>query len=129
MSTVVINYDVELDVIECYKCGVMFGITSDLNKTLHRNHDQSFYCPNGHGQVYTGKTEAEKLRDQLSEEKKKLANTQFELMAAKQRTEEAERAKAKLQKSIKNGACPCCHRQFTQLTRHMKTKHPEYVSK
>jgi hypothetical protein len=27
---------------------------------------------------------------------------------------------------IGNGVCPCCNRSFTNLRRHMTTKHPEY---
>jgi hypothetical protein len=118
---------VSFEPVECYSCGVVFGIPYQLNINFREN-KMTFYCPNGHGQAYV-KSTADKLKDQLEEEKKKLANAQFELMAAKQRTEEAEKSKMRLQKRIKNGACPCCHRQFIQLSRHMKTKHPDYAEK
>lgn len=115
---------VELEPEECCACGVVFGMSPALVRNRRETKD-AFYCPNGHAQHYI-KSTADKLREQLEEEKKKLANTQFELMAARQRTQTVEREKVKLQKRIKNGACPCCHRQFTQLSRHMKIKHPEY---
>lgn len=125
MSQVTVQHKVILSTIECYSCGVIFGIPTELDDNLRNNH-RVFYCPHGHNQAYVGKTEAEKLREKLEQEQKKLANAQFELMAEKQRAESAEKSKERLQKRIKNGACPCCHRQFTQLTRHMKSKHPEY---
>jgi hypothetical protein len=34
----------------------------------------------------------------------------------------------KLRKRIKNGVCPCCTRSFTNLRRHLQTKHPEYAA-
>jgi len=30
----------------------------------------------------------------------------------------------KLKKRVTNGVCPCCHRSFQNLRRHMATKHP-----
>lgn len=38
----------------------------------------------------------------------------------------AERELKKIQTRVKGGVCPCCNRSFVQLTRHMKTKHPDY---
>lgn len=28
---------------------------------------------------------------------------------------------------IANGVCPCCDRSFTNLQRHMASKHPDYA--
>ncbi len=124
MSQVTISHSVILVTEDCPTCGVVFGVTLEF-QNRRRQYADSFYCPNGHRQYYAKSNEA-RLQEQLQAEQKKLANTQFELMAAKQRTEAAEREKKRLQKRIKNGACPCCHRQFSQLSRHMKSKHPEF---
>lgn len=48
------------EVIECYKCHVQFCITKEHNKNLLQRKTE-FFCPNGHGQVYTGKSEKEKI--------------------------------------------------------------------
>ena len=56
----------------------------------------------------------------MSEEKSKHANTQLELIASNKKIK-------RIEKRVANGVCPCCHRQFVQLTRHMKNKHPEYL--
>lgn len=127
MQEVIVQHQVSLKTTECYKCGVIFGMPSDLYD-YRRNDHQNFYCPNGHGQIFAAKSEAEKLREQLAEEKRKLAHSQWEVITAQSAKEAAEKKAQKLAKRIKNGACPCCHRQFTQLTRHMASKHPEYAA-
>lgn len=76
---VLVSTRVELEPVECCNCGVVFGISAYHNKQFLESH-KWFYCPNGHPQHYTGKTEAEKLSEQLAEEKRKLANAQFEMM-------------------------------------------------
>jgi hypothetical protein len=109
---------VRLYATECNVCGTVFGIENRLDDSLREN-GRLFYCPNGHGLRYK-ETEATRLKKQLDEEKRKLANAQFELMAA-------EKKMKRIENRIKNGICPCCNRQFVQLTRHMKSKHPEYA--
>ena len=54
--------NVEIIEISCCNCGVSFWITEQYNDELLRCHN-SFYCPNGHKQYYTGKTDAEKLAE------------------------------------------------------------------
>ena len=103
----------------CCNCGIMFAVTGDENERLLRTHE-SFYCPRGHGQHYSGLSEAERLKRQLEASEQKLANAHFELMAAEKRTK-------RLEKRAKNGVCPCCHRQFVIVARHMKTKHPDFA--
>lgn len=41
--------------IECYKCGIVFGVTEERHQRLKITGDE-FFCPNGHGQVYTKST-------------------------------------------------------------------------
>ena len=116
--TVTVRHDVDLETCECSRCGIVFGMPEAYERKRRNDHG-GFWCPNGHPQYFPGKSEAEKLRDQLNAEQAKLANAQFELMATEKKLKRTE-------KRIKNGACPCCHRQFVQLTRHMKMKHPEF---
>ena len=118
MNMVTVNHTVTLKTIECYSCGVIFGVPSELYDNRINDH-KSFSCPNGHSQSFVGKTEAERLREKLVEEQRKLSSAQFEIMAA-------ERKVKRLEKRAKNGVCPCCHRQFVSVARHMKTKHPEF---
>lgn len=63
MSAIGINYTVETTMVteQCCNCGMLFAVTSDYQK--RRRQDRArFFCPEGHGQSYSGETEAEKLR-------------------------------------------------------------------
>jgi len=33
----------------------------------------------------------------------------------------------RIKNRVANGVCPCCKRSFTDLRRHMETKHPKYA--
>lgn len=109
----------ELQSITCYKCGVMFAIPAYLDKK-HREDGESFWCPNGHGQVYS-KPEVEVLNQQLQQEKSSHSLT-------KQILSDSQLALKKVENRIANGACPCCRRNFSNLQRHMHSKHPDYVA-
>lgn len=118
---------------ECCRCHMLFAIPLDLQNRLRRSHD-NFYCPAGHSQQYTGKSEAEKLRDQLA-----IKERQLEDMDSRRRSAAAEAqmarygeraqkaAKTRLKNRIAAGSCPCCKRNFENLQRHMKTKHPDFA--
>lgn len=107
----------ELVTEQCYKCAVWFAFPRSL-----QNHCRSdlltFYCPNGHGQVYT-KSDAQKLREQLAAEQ---ARHQATLARENEQRAEKERLERKL-KRVGRGVCPECNRSFANLARHMNCKH------
>jgi phage/plasmid primase-like uncharacterized protein len=90
------------------------------------------YCRAGWGYA---EGENDRLRRELSESKtnaarEKAAHDQTR-EALKTSEEECQREKekaARVKKRIAHGVCPCCHRTFRALARHMKTKHPEYAT-
>lgn len=46
-------------VVHCYKCGIAFGLPKEFqSQALKLGNAKTWYCPNGHGQVYT-KSEAD----------------------------------------------------------------------
>lgn len=122
---------------ECCSCHVLFAITDDFQRARRRD-KATFYCPNGHAQSYAGKTEEQKLREQLDEERRKRqsaeqdraywsdeAKEQRELAAKERRRASGYKGHAtKLTKRVKAGVCICCNRTFQDLARHMATKHP-----
>jgi hypothetical protein len=117
--TIETTTDLGLSVIECASCGMVYAAPKDW--ITHRRQDhKGFYCPNGHSQFFPQESDSERYKRRLEEEQSRHANTQLELMATRKQAE-------RLEKRIKNGVCPCCHRQFVQLTRHMKSKHPGFV--
>ena len=119
-----VNEQVALTTTDCCVCGVVFAMPQTMYND-RKNKGGSFYCPNGHPMHFT-EPEVTKLL-------KKLESTQRDRDLQHQRLLEAEKSlsaqkgiNTKLKKRIANGVCPCCHRQFTNLHRHMTTKHPDY---
>lgn len=119
---------------QCFKCQCFFAIPKDLYNRAKASDSVSFYCPHGHGQVYT-KTENKKLKEQIETlERDKLRmsqridekNQRIDQLGYSIRAHKA--AKTKILNRVKNGVCPCCNRTFKDLQNHFKTKHPELLS-
>lgn len=117
---------------DCITCGVEFGLPDHLrNRRLddHRN----FFCPNGHQQHYTGKTEAQKLNEQLDRERRTKQWLREERDAARDlAVHERNRANGykgaftKTKKRVGRGVCPACNRHFADLEQHVAAKHPTF---
>jgi septal ring factor EnvC (AmiA/AmiB activator) len=131
MNDLRFDIDLTFHIDVCAACGVHFGMTKHLEQQ-RRKDGGSFFCPNGHSLSY-GKSEAAKLREELARTQGQLthARDQRDAAEAHRRTVEkqlgASRGQVtKLQKRVVAGVCPCCHRSFQALSRHMKTKHPDF---
>jgi hypothetical protein len=105
---------------ECCACGVKFGMLEAYQKKKRETKD-TFHCPNGHPQHYTGETEADKLRRERDRLQQQIACVEDEKIAAQRKVK-------RLEKRAAAGTCPCCQRTFGNMGRHMKTKHPEFVA-
>lgn len=117
----------------CLTCGVVCALPEALAEN-HRQKGGYFHCVNGHSQGWSkGESENEKTRrerDLLKQENARLA----EVAATAQRgVQAAKLAVANARKSLAHhktrsaaGVCPCCTRSFSNMTRHMKTKHPDF---
>lgn len=129
-------------VITCYKpgCHIAFGVDASVRQRW-LDGGEDFYCPNGHVQHYMETTVA-RLQKQLDAEKKTAERLLQEKEFA-QKNAAAERAarehtqrqlasrkgiNTRLRNRIKHGVCLCCKRSFTNLRRHMKTKHPHFAA-
>lgn len=120
---------------ECCNCGVLFAITADMQDRLVQSHAQ-FYCPNGHGQSYTGKTEAQKQRERAerAEEGKaylraQLDQAQAEAEHQRQRAAGYKGAMAKAKRRSAKGMCPVpgCRRHFVNVQSHVERQHPDFI--
>lgn len=110
-----------IEFITCSECGIYWGVPEHYLKS--RCEDKgTFYCPNGHGQVFI-KSLVEKEREARQRAEQRLAQKEDELREEKAAKEKVER---KL-KRLNRGVCTCCKRLFQNLKRHMETKHPEVV--
>lgn len=128
----------------CCNCGMLFAMTKEFQDEKYAARgtgDRSFYCPRGHSQHYTGKTDADQLREQLAEERRQRQraeqNVAMHADVARDARERAEHERrrangykghaARITKRAKAGVCPCCNRHFVALERHMATKHPTFT--
>lgn len=136
MSTV--SVDVNLAIETCYRCGLVFGLPDYMQARCRRD-GATFYCPNGHGQVYAepevdrlkqeikkAKQEAARLRGYLDQTEAQLADEQGSRRLAERRAAAARGQVTKIKKRVANGVCPCCQRTFADLARHMKGQHPDW---
>lgn len=130
------NASVNLWIESCIMCKTSFGMSNEVYRIAQdRKGEFAFYCPNGHGQVYTkGDSEETKLRrerDRLKQEHARLHDALREAEDAK--AAESRRASAlkgvatRLKNNAALGICPCCGKKFVNLAQHMKGKHPELV--
>lgn len=123
--------------VTCYRCKTQFAMAEDIFNLAHQRAEEiSFWCPNGHSQVFSkGKTEAEKLRDERDKLTQRLAEWQDYEAEQRKRAEALERKLSaskgqitRIKKRAANGVCPCCNRTFSDLAKHMAGKHPGFVS-
>lgn len=112
---------------ECCNCGMPFAMTADFQRR-RRDDRKSFYCPMGHGQHYSGKSEAQKLKDQLAKKQRDLEAAYGRAAALQGQRDQIANSYKRIRARVKNGVCPCCNRTFDNLLRHMRTKHPDYGS-
>lgn len=121
MSTFTEYQSVSYVTLRCCSCGVSFALESTFQQE-RRNNGGNFYCPNGHTQVYRESTVKE-LERKLEDRERELRAAKCETLAEKFKREHAENQKTRLEKRIQRGVCPKCNRSFTNLRRHMDSKH------
>jgi cytochrome c556 len=131
--TKTVNLVTTLELQTCIACGITFAAPESFLDTLRENH-KNFYCPNGHGQHFAQQSEAEKAQAE-AEKYKKLWNDEQryasevlkERNAAQRQLSATKGQMTKLKQRVANGVCPCCHRSFVNLHRHMQGQHPDYT--
>ena len=128
MSGTVLNFTPTMAYTDmlCGTCGITFAVPQGFYEGRRLSH-ATWYCPNGHERYYPGKSDVEKLRDELADKERQLVAERERAATNYAAREKAEREAKRLKKRISGGACPCCKRSFVGLARHMKTKHPEFA--
>ncbi len=116
---------------DCCVCGEPIVVPSARGKTLRAKGGQ-FFCINGHSQSFT-ETENMKLKRQLEERDRLLAESRAETKRREEDWEKAQRSAAayrgkltEVKNRVGRGVCPCCNRTFQNLMAHMQTKHPGF---
>src|SRR5690349_9745260 len=107
----------------CQKdCGMRFAMDAQWMRLRRQDHAW-WYCPNGHVQHFSGKSDAERLKEELEAEK---ARRQYEVNSTtywRERARADERSKIALR-----GAMTRLKRRVGNGERHVKSKHPDFVS-
>jgi len=121
------------DLVEmtCPICGVHYGL--ERRYYDHRNNGAtdargkklSWHCPNGHSLIFT-ESVAEKLRRERDRLAQRVAEKDDEIALQRKQLIASKGQVTRLQKRAKAGTCPCCNRTFSNMARHMQTKHPEF---
>lgn len=103
---------VELEKMSCAKCG--------------GTHKGGCHCPYCETRWSWGESDAERLRKQLDQKERELRESKCEVLKRQQLLDSEKQARALIEKKLnrtRNGVYPCCNRTFSNLARHMKTKH------
>jgi len=131
-----LTYTEQLIVEECPTCGCKHGIPAGLRQRALENPGprNKLYCPSGHTWWFTGKSDAEKLQEQLDATERKLAAERARRDQAEADAEHERRrangykgAAAKTKKRAAKGVCPApgCKRSFVDVAKHVATCHPD----
>jgi hypothetical protein len=119
----------------CYCCGVVFALENGYYYAKQAD-KTSFWCPNGHSQHYLGKSDAQKLREQLAETERSLKWAQstaerqrMERRAAEMQARAYKGHVTRLRNRIANGVCPVqgCQRSFSNVLKHIASQHPQWA--
>ncbi|SLD50652.1 Uncharacterised protein [Mycobacteroides abscessus subsp. bolletii] len=129
-----LQYTEQLAIEYCCSCGIAFAMPTDYQSRRRDDH-KSFYCPAGHSQHYTGKTEEQRQRERADRLQRQVEAREADIRLEQRRLANERRSHAatkgqltKTRKRIANGVCPCCNRSFANLERHMAHIHPGYVT-
>jgi hypothetical protein len=126
-----ISVEVTLVTHTCAECGIVYAIAKNRDRILREN-GETFFCPNGHAQVVC-ETIVQKLERDLARERAAHDQSKARIRQERERAEQIQRserairgAKTRQENRISKGVCPCCRRHFTNIQRHMATKHPKF---
>lgn len=107
-------------------CGSVMMVPSFMD-VKWREDGRKFYCPICRGELSYGTSrvaQLEKEKKRLEEERDRARRSaEFERNSRIAVQGHLTRAK----KRAANGVCACCKRAFSNVEKHMKTKHPEFV--
>jgi hypothetical protein len=114
---------------QCGSCGVFHTIPKVMYENCFRL-GGFWCCPNGHRRGWENgaeKTEIETLRRERDRLKQNTARLEDAILAEQRRSATAEEKVKVIQRRAVAGVCPCCNRTFSNVQRHMATKHKNVV--
>lgn len=132
-AATVLQFSTALEENTCWSCGVLFALPGNMLRHRREN-GGSVFCPSGH-ENWWNESECDKLKKRLKARDEALERREQAHERTRERLQSEERSHSatkghltRTKKRVSGGVCPCCNRSFVALARHMKTKHPNYVT-
>jgi uncharacterized Zn finger protein (UPF0148 family) len=114
---------VKLESVQCW-CGAPMALPAHLVENA-RETGTALYCP-ATGHTFQYKSENARLRRDLEAERSRRLAVADQLKSSERRVAALKGEATKARRRAQAGVCPCCQRSFVQLSRHMKSKHPDF---
>jgi hypothetical protein len=114
---------ITLTKVDCGTCGGTYAI-NERYREKKREQGGFWHCPYCECAWGYAASENQKLKKELEQQAAELRAAKCEALSANLLKEEAQKKLRRVDK----GVCPCCKRSFTDLRRHMETKHPKEFS-
>lgn len=124
MSSFTRSLVIEYVEIHCSGCGIHFAVDKVPWKEFY-DHGRTFHCPNGCPRCYK-EPEVKRLERELQRERARLDQEKAHARDLENSLNAQKAATSRLRNRIAKGVCPCCHRSFTNLRRHIASKHPDF---
>lgn len=123
-----VTYSETLIATHCW-CGIAVGLPFSLHRHMKQSEKNSAYCPIGHSFHFGGSFETQLEQEKEARERaERRAQATRDLLSAEERSHTATRGHlTRHKKRASVGVCPCCNRQFQNVARHMKCKHPDFA--
>lgn len=123
MSAISVSFTRNIVVEECWVCGTPFGMAVTLRDKFDEN-GTTFFCPRGDRLRY-GEGEVARLQREVQKAQQAAIDAREEAKNAVITAKREVTRRQNIQKRIRAGVCPECHRHFENVERHMNTKHPK----
>jgi len=113
--------------LKCPICGIHYAVDQTVMTYKERagpnDKDKGWYCPNGHSLIFR-ESDYDALRRDRDRQKQENARLLERVSEAEAAEAKAVAERKRIEKRVHRGVCPCCSRTFSNVARHMKTKHP-----
>ena len=123
----VLAFTVELTEINCGECSGTYAINDRYRR--QREEKGGFWnCPYCKTSWGYSESQNARLKRELEAERKRKQDALERANIAEAAEQRLAKNVARLKNRVSSGVCPCCTRSFTNLQRHMASKHPDFAA-
>lgn len=116
---------VTMSSVTCGSCAGVFALNKIFLEHARSNRG-NYTCPYCKTGWSWSESEADRLRSQIETKERELRESKCETLRQQHLLEAEQKLKSKLERKLRRvgkGVCPDCQRSFSNLARHMATKH------